>query len=129
MKVSSITVDKVNANGRLYPRAVVEKAIAEYTEKFVKQGRAFGEIGNVIDSTVNLARASHQIMGFEWVGDTLLVDVRIMTTPLGKTLSHLVDAGMTIAMTPRGLGSLKDGVVQEDYTLNAFDAIEASVLA
>lgn len=127
-----MVVDKPNLNHRIYPKAVFEKALKEYEEKYVKDRRALGEFGLGGDSVVHLDRVSHLVTAFFWEGNTLNAEIEVLDTPQGKVLRDLLEKDINLTVVPRGIGSLKKneetGVyeVQEDYEISSFDVIDAA---
>jgi hypothetical protein len=119
--------ETLNRNGRNYPRASMDKALREYTSLITKK-RALGELNHPNHPNVNLERASHLIESLEWEGNNLIGQARILTEmPMGKIAKGLIDEGVQIGVSTRGLGSLvkKNGVnfVQEDYVITAIDIV------
>ena len=111
-----------NRNGRVYPKAILQKEVKRYTEKFINTKRAFGELGHPDGPTVNLERVSHMITELVEDGDNFLGRAKIMDTPYGKIVKNLIDEGAKLGVSSRGMGSLKpvqDGLqeVQNDFYL------------
>ena len=111
-----------NRNGRVYPKAILQKEVKRYTEKFINTKRAFGELGHPDGPTVNLERVSHMITELVEDGDNFLGRAKIMDTPYGKIVKNLIDEGAKLGVSSRGMGSLKpvqDGLqeVQSDFYL------------
>ena len=109
-------------NGRVYPKAILQKEVKRYTEKFINTKRAFGELGHPDGPTVNLERVSHMITELVEDGDNFLGRAKIMDTPYGKIVKNLIDEGAKLGVSSRGMGSLKpvqDGLqeVQSDFYL------------
>lgn len=117
-----------NQNGRIYPDDVLMREVGKYDENFVKQKRAMGELDHPESTVVNLKNVSHNVKKMWWSGDNLLGEVEILTTPSGNILKELFRCGITIGISSRGLGSvkqLKEGTVevQDDFELIAFDFV------
>ena len=110
-----------NRNGRMYPKAVMQKEVARYTTEAIEKKRAYGELGHPEGPTVNLDRVSHMIVGLKEDGDNYIGRAKILDTPMGRIVKELIDEGASLGVSSRGLGSLKekDGVneVQEDFML------------
>ncbi len=111
-----------NRNGRVYPKAILQKEVKRYTDKFINTKRAFGELGHPDGPTVNLERVSHMITELVEDGDNFLGRAKIMDTPYGKIVKNLIDEGAKLGVSSRGMGSLKpvqDGLqeVQNDFYL------------
>ena len=111
-----------NRNGRVYPKAILQKEVKRYTEKFINTKRAFGELGHPDGPTVNLERVSHMITELVEDGANFVGRAKIMDTPYGKIVKNLIDEGAKLGVSSRGMGSLKpvqDGLqeVQSDFYL------------
>jgi hypothetical protein len=116
-----------NQNGRVYPRQILQREVENYV-KIVRENRALGELDHPETSTVALDRASHIIRKIFWDGDVVRGQVEVLNTPKGKILESLLEAGIRVGMSSRGVGSteqLEEGmdVVQDDYQLICFDAV------
>jgi len=114
--------DIKNRNGRMYPVQTLAKEVARYNENFVAKGRALGELGHPDGPTVNLDRVSHKITSLVQEGNNFKGKAQILNTPMGKIASSLLDEGVMLGVSSRGVGSLKedhDGckVVGEDFML------------
>ena len=111
-----------NRNGRVYPKAVLQKEAKRYSDSFIKTKRAFGELGHPDGPTVNLERVSHMIEELEEVDNNFMGRAKILDTPYGKIVKNLIDEGARFGVSSRGMGSLipaKDGIqeVQGDFYL------------
>ena len=111
-----------NRNGRLYPKAILQKEAKRYDQNYIKQSRAFGELGHPEGPTVNLERVSHLIQSLDEDGDNFRGRAKIMDTPYGKIVKNLIDEGARLGVTSRGMGSLKPvgqncSHVQDDFYL------------
>lgn len=119
--------EKKNRNGRVYPRNVLMREVKRYNEEFVKSNRAMGELGHPDGPTVNLERVSHIIKELKEDGSNIIGKAKILDTPYGKIVKNLIDEGVKIGVSSRGMGSLKnvDGInqVQEDFILSAVDIV------
>jgi len=118
--------DTVNGNGRIYPYNVLMKELKNY-QKIVKEKRALGELDHPEDSVINLRNASHLITEV-WMDDkSVMGKVKVLDTPSGKILRSLVDSGVTLGISSRGMGSVKESegqtVVEEDFQLICFDMV------
>ena len=118
-----------NQNGRVYPRDILKREAVKYSENFVKQRRALGELDHPESSVVNLKNVSHNIVNMSWEGDDLIGTVEILQTPSGHILRDLLKAGILLGISSRGLGSVKKDmqesadIVQDDFDLIAFDFV------
>ena len=113
--------DIKNRNGRVYPFDVLNKEVKRYNEQYIKNNRAFGELGHPEGPTVNLDRASHMITKLSPDGKNMIGEAKIMDTPMGKIVKTLMDEGATLGVSSRGMGSLepKNGAnyVKKDFYL------------
>ena len=114
--------DLKNRNGRMYPVGTLAKEVGRYNESFVKKGRALGELGHPDGPTVNLDRVSHKITELRQEGNNFIGKAQLLETPMGKIAKSLIGEGVTLGVSSRGVGSLKedrDGckVVGEDFML------------
>ena len=111
-----------NRNGRMYPMATLTKEVGRYNESFVKKGRALGELGHPDGPTVNLDRVSHKITSLRQEGNNFIGKAQLLSTPMGKIAQNLIGEGVTLGVSSRGVGSLKEDlhgckVVGEDFML------------
>ena len=117
-----------NRNGRIYPRDVMNAAVSKYVNDQVSKGRAVGELNHPEGPTVNLDKVSHKIESLQWEGDDVVGKATILETPMGKIVKGLLDGGVSLGVSTRGMGSLKNGndamIVQEDFMLNAVDIVQ-----
>ena len=117
-----------NRNGRIYPREVMNKAVGKYINEQVSKGRAVGELNHPDGPTVNLDKVSHKIENLQWEGNDVVGKATILETPMGKIVKGLLDGGVSLGVSTRGMGSLKNGsdamIVQEDFMLNAVDIVQ-----
>jgi hypothetical protein len=121
--------DAKNQNGRVYPEDVLKREANKYMDNFVKQRRAMGELDHPESSVVNLKNVSHNIVDMGWDGKDLVGTVEILPTPSGNILRDLLQSGILLGISSRGLGSVKKDmregadVVQDDFDLIAFDFV------
>ena len=111
-----------NRNGRMYPINTLAKEVHRYNESFVKKGRALGELGHPEGPTVNLDRVSHKITSLVQEGNNFKGKAQLLSTPMGKIAQNLIGEGVTLGVSSRGVGSLKEDlhgckVVGEDFML------------
>ena len=114
--------EMVNRNGRLYPFNIMEKEVNRYNKDYVQKGRALGELGHPDGPTVNLDRVSHKITDLKQEGKNFVGKAQILSTPMGKIAESLLKDGVTLGVSSRGIGSLKDNSkgykeVGEDFML------------
>jgi hypothetical protein len=118
-----------NQNGRIYPRHILERECRRYEQEYIQQHRALGELDHPESSVVNLNNVSHNVLKVWWDGDDLKGAVQILETPSGNILKALFKAGITLGISSRGLGSVKElrseGTVevQEDFELICWDFV------
>ena len=111
-----------NRNGRMYPLQTLTKEVGRYNESFVSKGRALGELGHPDGPTVNLDRVSHKITSLRQEGNNFIGKAQLLSTPMGKIAQNLIGEGVTLGVSSRGVGSLKEDlhgckVVGEDFML------------
>ena len=111
-----------NRNGRMYPMETLRREVGRYNENHVVSGRALGELGHPEGPTVNLDRVSHKIVSLKESGSNFVGKAKILSTPMGKIASSLIEEGVKLGVSSRGVGSLqqtKEGfaVVGEDFML------------
>ena len=111
-----------NRNGRMYPMETLRREVARYNENHVVAGRALGELGHPDGPTVNLDRVSHKIVSLKESGSNFVGKAKILNTPMGKIASSLIEEGVRLGVSSRGIGSLKmtrEGVniVGDDFML------------
>ena len=118
-----------NQNGRIYPREILEREIENYINGPVKERRALGELDHPESSVINLQNASHNITKVYWDGDDVMGEVEILSTPSGNILIELFRNGITVGISSRGIGSVKDNMsegtveVQDDFELLCWDFV------
>ena len=113
--------DITNRNGRRYPMETLRKEVDRYTKTFIESSRALGELGHPDGPTVNLDRVSHRIISLKEDGTNFLGKAKILNTHMGKIASSLLDEGVKLGVSSRGIGSLvkQEGcnVVGDDFML------------
>ena len=118
--------DTLNQNGRIYPRIVLEREIRNY-QKFIIENRALGELDHPDSSVVNLKNVSHIIREAHLDGDVVYGTVEILDTPSGKILQSLIESGVKLGISSRGVGTTKKQedyqIVQDDFQLICFDFV------
>ena len=120
------TADKQNGNGRVYPHDVLKREVQNYMN-VVKDNRACGELDHPDDSVVNLKNVSHIITDIWWEGKDVMGKIKVLDTPSGRILKDLVNAGVKLGISSRGLGSVRESagqtVVENDFQLICFDMV------
>ena len=110
-----------NRNGRMYPFSVLEKEVNRYNEEYVKTSRALGELGHPDGPTVNLDRVSHRITSLKSEGNNFIGRAQIMNTPMGNIAKALLEDGVQLGVSSRGMGSIDKreemNVVMDDFML------------
>ena len=111
-----------NRNGRMYPMETLRKEVNRYSENHITSGRALGELGHPDGPTVNLDRVSHKIVSLKENGSNFIGKAKILGTPMGKIASSLIEEGVKLGVSSRGVGSLKQtregvNIVGEDFML------------
>lgn len=113
--------DIKNRNGRVYPMEILEKEVNRYNEKFIKENRAYGELGHPDGPTVNLERVSHMVTSLKPDGKNFIGEAKILKTPMGEIVKNLMDEGAKLGVSSRGMGSLdqRNGAnyVRDDFYL------------
>ena len=120
--------NKKNRNGRIYEKKTMVKALEKYVTEQVKTGRAVGELNHPEGPTVNLDKVSHKITDLHWQGNDVVGKASILKTPMGKIVEGLLDGGVKLGVSSRGMGSLvqKNGVsyVGNDFMLSTIDIVQ-----
>lgn len=119
--------DTPNRNGRIYPMSIMEKEIERY-QKIISEKRSLGELGHPPNPTVNLDKVSHLITSLRFEGTNVIGKAKILDTPMGVIAKNLIENGVCLGVSTRGLGSLKlnkEGVneVQDDFHLATVDIV------
>ena len=118
--------DEKNGNGRVYPAPILQREVKNYL-KMVKENRACGELDHPEDSVVNLKNASHMVTSLWWEGKDLMGKIKVLSTPSGKILESLINDGVKLGISSRGLGSVREEMgrtlVEDDFQLICFDIV------
>ena len=99
--------DIKNRNGRVYPMEILTNEVNRYNEKFIKENRAYGELGHPDGPTVNLERVSHMVTSLKPDGKNFIGEAKILKTPMGEIVKNLLNDGARLGVSSRGMGSLK----------------------
>jgi hypothetical protein len=117
-----------NRNGRVYPKPIMERAVDKYVTEQVMTKRAVGELNHPDGPTVNLDKVSHLIEALDWNGNNVVGKARILDTPNGMIVKGLLDGGVRLGVSTRGMGSLENRngvmVVKDDFILNTVDIVQ-----
>lgn len=118
-----------NQNGRIYPTEILKREVAKYKGREIKENRAFGELDHPESSVVELKNTSHIIRDVWWNGNDVMGKVEILKTPAGNILKELLEAGCTVGISSRGMGSVKESnggrtvTVEDDFDLICWDFV------
>ena len=117
-----------NRNGRIYPRPIMEKAVDKYVTEQVSKNRAVGELNHPDGPTVNLDKVSHKITELNWKGNDVVGKAQILDTPMGNIVKGLLNGGVQLGVSTRGMGSLEQKnnamYVKDDFVLNTVDIVQ-----
>jgi len=120
--------EQKNRNGRIYPRPIMEKAVDKYVTEQVSQKRSVGELNHPEGPTVNLDKVSHLITQLEWKGNDVVGKAQILDTPMGQIVKGLLEGGVQLGVSTRGMGSLESkggaNYVRDDFILNTVDIVQ-----
>ena len=117
-----------NQNGRIYPKQILVREVKKYQSNQIKENRALGELDHPESSVINLRNVSHNVLECDWQGNDLVGTVEILPTPSGNILKQLLQAGIRLGISSRGLGSVKEinestVEVQDDFELIGWDFV------
>ena len=117
-----------NKNGRIYTREILTAAVDKFVNEQVITGRAVGELNHPESPSINLDKVSHRITELKWDGNNVMGKALILDTPMGQIVKGLVEGGVQLGVSSRGMGSLdfKDGAnyVRDDFMLNTIDIVQ-----
>lgn len=120
--------DQKNRNGRVYPKPIMERAVGKYVDEQVSKKRAVGELNHPEGPTVNLDKVSHLITDLKFEGNNVVGKAQILDTPMGKIVKGLLEGGVQLGVSTRGMGSLenRNGVayVKDDFILSTVDIVQ-----
>ena len=120
--------EQKNRNGRVYPKAIMESAVNKYVQEQVSTNRAVGELNHPDGPTVNLDKVSHRITDLQFEGNNVMGKAQILDTPMGQIVKGLLEGGVQLGVSTRGMGSLenKGGTmyVRDDFHLNTVDIVQ-----
>jgi hypothetical protein len=120
--------EQKNRNGRIYPKAIMENAVAKYVDTQVSKNRAVGELNHPEGPTVNLDKVSHLITDLHWEGNDVVGKASILDTPMGQIVKGLLEGGVNLGVSTRGMGSLVERggamYVKDDFTLSTIDIVQ-----
>jgi len=111
-----------NRNGRMYPFDTLDREVSKYNENYIQRGRALGELGHPDGPTINLDRVSHKIVSLRAEGKNFIGKAKLLETPMGKIAKNLLDEGVKLGVSSRGLGSIEKrgdtNIVKDDFMLS-----------
>ena len=117
-----------NRNGRIYPKKIMESAVDKYVDEQVSKNRAVGELNHPEGPTVNLDKVSHLITDLRWEGNDVVGKASILDTPMGQIVKGLLEGGVNLGVSTRGMGSLEQrggaSYVKDDFTLSTVDIVQ-----
>ena len=120
--------EQKNRNGRIYPKAIMEKAVGKYFDEQVSKKRAVGELNHPEGPTVNLDKVSHLITDLRMEGNDVVGKAQILDTPMGQIVKGLLEGGVQLGVSTRGMGSLEQrngtAYVRDDFILNTVDIVQ-----
>jgi len=120
--------DQKNRNGRIYPKAIMERAVGKYVTDQVSKKRAVGELNHPEGPTVNLDKVSHLITDLKFEGNDVVGKAQILDTPMGQIVKGLLEGGVQLGVSTRGMGSLeqRNGAmyVKDDFILSTVDIVQ-----
>ena len=110
-----------NRNGRMYPMKTLAREVAKYDENYIQKGRALGELGHPDGPSINLDRVSHKITSLSENGTNFVGRAKLLDTPMGKIAKNLLDEGVKLGVSSRGMGSIikkeNCNMVADDFML------------
>ena len=114
--------DIKNRNGRMYPFDTLNREVMKYDENYIQRGRALGELGHPDGPTINLDRVSHKIVSLRSEGKNFIGKAKLLETPMGRIAKNLLDEGVKLGVSSRGLGSIERkgdmNIVKDDFMLS-----------
>ena len=124
-----LQAEQKNRNGRIYPISILEREVDKYAKEFIDTKQSLGEVEHPQSPTINLERASHLIESLTRSGNNWVGNAKVLSTPMGKMVSALLDDGVQIGVSSRGLGTLREengiNYVNEDYQLMTVDIVSS----
>jgi hypothetical protein len=103
-----LQTEMANRNGRVYRRSIMEREVKRYSEQYINKNRALGELGHPDGPAINLDRVSHAIVELVQEGNNFIGKAKILPTPMGKIAESLLNSGVTLGVSSRGIGSLRE---------------------
>jgi hypothetical protein len=123
-----MSAEAKNRNGRIYTKAILEKAVEKYNQEQVITGRAVGELNHPDGPSINLDKVSHRITELVWDGNDVRGKALVLDTPMGQIVKGLVEGGVQLGVSSRGMGSLESrngaNYVKDDFILSTVDIVQ-----
>ena len=123
-----VQAEQENRNKRIYPKNVLSEATAKYVKEQVKTGRAVGELNHPEGPQINLDKVSHRITSLKFEGNDVVGKALILDTPMGKIVKGLVEGGVKLGVSSRGMGTVErrenKSYVKDDFILNTIDIVQ-----
>jgi hypothetical protein len=120
--------EQKNRNGRVYEKEILESAVNKYVKEQVSQGRAVGELDHPAGPQINLDKVSHKITELKFEGNDVYGKASILNTPMGKIVEGLLDGGVKVGVSSRGMGTLENRkgamYVKSDFMLASVDIVQ-----
>lgn len=117
-----------NRNGRVYDKDILARAVEKYNQEQVMTGRAVGELNHPDGPAINLDKVSHRIISLRWDGDSVVGKALVLDTPMGKIVKGLIDGGVKLGVSSRGMGTLEQrgaaSYVRDDFLLSTVDIVQ-----
>lgn len=124
-----LQAEQKNRNGRIYPSTILEREVDRYTREYIDNKRSIGELNHPAEPSVNPERACHLIQELKKVGNDWMGKSKILSTPVGQVVKGLLDDGVQLGVSSRGLGTLSEDkdrgvkIVNEDYFMSTIDVV------
>ena len=120
--------EKKNRNGRIYPKGILESAIAKYIDERVSKNRAVGELNHPEGPSINVDKVSHKITELKWSGNDVIGKATVLDTPMGKIVKGLIDGDVVLGVSSRGMGNIESrgnsSYVKDGFMLATVDIVE-----
>lgn len=118
-----LQADTKNRNGRIYPKKILEREVKKYIKEKVETKQAIGELDHPPTPSVGLDRVSHLVESLEFDGNDVIGRAKILDTPCGRTVQSMLKGGVRLGVSSRGLGTITEDTVNDDYTLVCIDIV------
>jgi hypothetical protein len=115
--------EKKNQNGRIYPKPIIEREIKKLYETKIKDNRFISQLGHPSDMELNFEKVSHNTVSLTLEGNDGFGKSKVLNTPCGLIAKALMDDGIRLGMSTRGIGTLKESIVQSDFNLGFIDIV------